>query len=297
MKSNQPHTITIEQFHNTSVGMGAYYGADLLVSSGVPDLDLFRTPTRIDALTVLVCTGGDIDLTINLRPYHLECDNVLINFPEDILHLQDSHNLSAFAILFSPSFLNMLQIEVSQRLDLYADFRRSTVTAIPHDRTEILQSYYTLMRDAIGENNPVAADVLRGLGSAFCSQILSMRMRFGIDAHGFDSVSGGRGARMFNRFMAILQRYHTRERSLGFYADRLCVTPNYLSCTVKEQTGRTAAQWIDDYVVLEAQIMLRTSDLSIQQIADRLNFSTQSALGKYFKQQTGMSPRRYRNSK
>lgn len=294
MKNNQPHTITIAQFRKASIGMGAYYGTEILVSSGVPDLDRFRTPTRIDAFTVLVCTGGDTDITINLRHHRLRRDDVLINYPEDILHLQDSHNLSGFAVLLSPMFLNALRLD-SVRLSSYGINRRSTVMTIPPDRTRVLQTYYDLMRDAIAGSSSETADILHSLCSAFCSVLISLRRQYLSDtaATGNDGAVS-RGQRLFNRFMAVLQQYHTTERSLGFYAGRLCVTPNYLSCSVKEHTGRTAAQWINDYVVLEAKIMLQTSDLSIQEIASRLNFVSQSALGKYFKQQTGLSPSRYR---
>ena len=67
-----------------------------------------------------------------------------------------------------------------------------------------------------------------------------------------------------------------------------------MSALIKEVSGRSAAQWIDDYVILEAKSLLKYSDLSIQEIAYRLNFSTQSFFGKYFKQHTGISPGQYK---
>ena len=67
-----------------------------------------------------------------------------------------------------------------------------------------------------------------------------------------------------------------------------------MSAMVKGYTGKGALDWINEYVVLEAKILLGNTDLNVQQIAYRLNFPTQSAFGKYFRQQTGMSPRNYR---
>ena len=81
---------------------------------------------------------------------------------------------------------------------------------------------------------------------------------------------------------------------MGFYAGQLHLTPKYLTTIIRKTSGRTAAEWIDDYVVLEAKNLLKYSTMSIQEIAYHLNFSTQSFFGKYFKQHTGTSPSRYK---
>ena len=72
------------------------------------------------------------------------------------------------------------------------------------------------------------------------------------------------------------------------------MTPKYLSLLVKNVSNRTAGEWIDNYVVLEAKALLSSSTLSNQEISDRLNFTNQSFFGKYFKQHVGISPTEYR---
>ena len=94
--------------------------------------------------------------------------------------------------------------------------------------------------------------------------------------------------------MSLLQQYNKRERNVSFYAKQLNITPKYLSSVVKEVSGKTAACWIDESVILEAKALLKYSGMSIQEIAYHLNFSTQSFFGKYFKQHTGTSPSRYK---
>ena len=69
-----------------------------------------------------------------------------------------------------------------------------------------------------------------------------------------------------------------------------------LSNVIKELTGKSASQWIDDYVVLEAKTLLKSTNLTILQISEELHFANQSFFGKYFKQHTGLSPMRYRRS-
>ena len=99
---------------------------------------------------------------------------------------------------------------------------------------------------------------------------------------------------MFREFLFLVSQHYVREREIGYYADQICVTPKYLSSVVKEVSGKTAAKWIDESVILEAKSLLKYSGMSIQEIAYHLNFSTQSFFGKYFKQHTGTSPSRYK---
>ncbi len=84
------------------------------------------------------------------------------------------------------------------------------------------------------------------------------------------------------------------ERSVTFYADKLFVTPKHLSAVLKEISEKTAGEWIDLRVILEAKLLLRSTGLNIQEISTKLNFANQSFFGKYFKHLTGMSPRDYR---
>ena len=88
--------------------------------------------------------------------------------------------------------------------------------------------------------------------------------------------------------------YYKQERSISFYAEKLCLTPKDLSSIIKQATGKLAGEWIDACVVLEAKMLLKCSEKSIQQIAEELNFANQSFFGKYFKHHTGMSPSKYK---
>lgn len=88
---------------------------------------------------------------------------------------------------------------------------------------------------------------------------------------------------IFERFYESLVQSYQSERSVKFYADQLCLTPKHLSGVVKEVSGKTVGEWIDELVILEAKALLNSSSMNIQEIADRLNFANQSFFGKYFK--------------
>ena len=94
----------------------------------------------------------------------------------------------------------------------------------------------------------------------------------------------------------MVEENFRKERRVGWYAEQLCITPKYLSETIKQVSKRTPNEWIDSYVTLEMRIMLKNTTKSIKEIAENLHFPNQSFLGKFFKEHVGMSPSEYRKS-
>lgn len=96
------------------------------------------------------------------------------------------------------------------------------------------------------------------------------------------------------RFISLVSRHASMERTIPFYADRLCIAPHYLSTLIKQLSGKTVMQWVNQTVVKEIKVWLAYSDETAAQIADRLNFPHPSSLTKFFKRETGMTPTEYR---
>ena len=101
---------------------------------------------------------------------------------------------------------------------------------------------------------------------------------------------------IFTRFIHLVEQHFRHERRVGWYAEQLCITPKYLSETVKVVSGRTPNEWVDSYVILELRVMLKTTTKSIKEIAEEMNFPNQSFLGKFFREHVGVSPTVYRRS-
>jgi AraC-like DNA-binding protein len=91
----------------------------------------------------------------------------------------------------------------------------------------------------------------------------------------------------------VEKNFHN-ERRVSWYAHELCISPKYLSETIKQVSRRTPNDWIDNYVTLEIRVLLRNSTRSIKEIAEDMNFPNQSFFGRYFKEHVGMSPSEYR---
>jgi YesN/AraC family two-component response regulator len=85
------------------------------------------------------------------------------------------------------------------------------------------------------------------------------------------------------------------ERSIGFYADCLCITPKYLSQIVYKTSGRYAGEYIHEHVIIKAKILIKSHVYSIQQISEMLHFTSPSFFGRYFKKATGYTPLQYQD--
>ena len=101
----------------------------------------------------------------------------------------------------------------------------------------------------------------------------------------------------FQQFLKLMFKHSREEHSVSFYAGKMCITPQYLSAVLKELTGKTTNNWIDHSLILDAKILLKTPNMTVQQVSDMLNFSNQSTFGKFFKKHTGQSPAEFRKGK
>ena len=145
-------------------------------------------------------------------------------------------------------------------------------------------------------NDPYSAEIIRSMIRTLAYKVCRIIARH-VETGASDASSRSRNEEYFNQFMGVLARHYMQQRSVGFYAGQLNLTPKYLTTIIRKTSGRTAVQWIDDYVVLEAKNLLKYSTMSIQEISYYLNFPNQSFFGKYFKNHTGMTPTAYRLGK
>lgn len=98
---------------------------------------------------------------------------------------------------------------------------------------------------------------------------------------------------LFEKFINIVKQYCSTEHSVRFYAEKLFITPQYLSKVSKDISGKTANVWIDEFVLLEAKTLLMHTNLTVQEISLKVGFSDQSCFGKFFRKHTGLSPRKF----
>ena len=163
-----------------------------------------------------------------------------------------------------------------------------------HERS-VCRQYLQLASDLLAsdiKNKKESVGALVSSISYYLGSIWTSRLS---DAEHKPHAPSAKAKNIYDQFLRLVTDYHTSERTMGFYAQQLCLTPKYLSKLVKTVSGRSAPDWIDAFVVLEAKNLLKYSDMSIKEIVSRLNFPNQSVFYKFFKSHTGLTPSQYRN--
>lgn len=262
-------------------------GKDLALAKIDQTSQAFAEPTKLAHAIILICTAGYSRIRINLQEYEIESPMVVTLMPGQIVEsLNHSINFHGYTISLSRRFIDIINLPGWQAH--YMTVYNNPVNEISHETMKMMLTFYTLLyRAASNEENQFRLQVIENLIRVFFYGGIST---FKKDTCATTSNKNS----IVERFIALVEENYRTERLIGFYADKLCITPKYLSKLVKDNTGRSAGDWIESHVILEARAMLQSSDLTIQQIASSLNFPNQSFFGKYFKRAMGVSPKQYR---
>lgn len=216
-----------------------------------------------------------------LRPGHL------------INNIKAADDFEGFFFLAGIDKLSTLLPLMSRLMPCALYYAANPIISVSHDEIATQQSLFALLNAKMnGDSNPYREQVISSLIELIFYEVLGIYTSNMTQPIGKSS----RGEQLMTNFMALVDRHFRRERTVIFYARKLCVSPKHLSSVVKEVSGRTAGDWIDDAVILEAKLLLRNTAMSIQEISNQLSFPNQSFFGKYFKHHTGVSPRQFRNS-
>ena len=144
------------------------------------------------------------------------------------------------------------------------------------------------------EEDALSNDILRCLISALFFKVGRAVDKNTGETKMLDQEAFSKNAGSFKEFMLLLGANYKKERSVGFYAEQMHLSPKYFTTLIKKASGQTAADWINHYVILEAKNLLKYSTMNVQEIAYSLNFPNQSFFGKYSKHHTGMTPSQYK---
>ena len=161
----------------------------------------------------------------------------------------------------------------------------------------VLRQYYRLVTSLMELDLPKRKDAIRSLGSSLFYFFVAMWSK-NIDNVKVESAgrNSARANIVMENFLKLVGEHHHEERQVGFYAEKLYLTPKYLSKLVRSVSGRSAPEWINSFVILEAKNLLKYSNLSIKEIVYNLHFSSVPSFYKFFRKQTGMTPMEYRES-
>lgn len=244
-----------------------------------------------DQLTIILCTGGRKELQINFADYTLTPGSLAFIYPNSMWRpLATSSDFEAhyFSIQGTSAKEWNAFIDLDTVFSLSSYIAKHPHTQLSLDETLVMTQYLNLLKSRYEAD--AQAIIIRFILSAFTlelNRIFTAREKS-------DRSKISRQEDILWKFLTLLKQYHKEERTVNFYADKMCISPKHLSSVIKQMSHKTAHEIIADFVTMTAKRLLKTTTMSIQEISDELNFANQSFFGKFFKQNTGQSPSAYR---
>ena len=260
-------------------------------------MQTFRTPIRIDALIIGIGIEGEATVAVDLREYRLHKGSLFVFRPQSMIQLMANDRFKAHFIIISTELMKYINIDLKLMMPHLLQFSPRPYLDITDGESQALRNLITLIEhETENTRSRFAREIICQVVSALLYKVGDILSLYQEEHPELSAPLQNRAEEYFRKFMALLNEHYKEQRSVGFYARELCITPKYLTTLIKRISQRSVSEWIDSYVVLEAKMLLKYSNLSIQEIAYNLNFPNQSFFGSYFKRNTGMSPSQYRNS-
>lgn len=268
---------------------------ECITASSDSQMQVFRFPCRIDAFIIGVGTEGETSVSFNLHEFRLKKDSMFIFTPKNILQVNSQQYFKADVIAISPDFMRRINIDIKNRMPLFLKFvENPTLALTPEESRSMRGMIAQIERETRRPETHFSFDIVSGLIAATIYKVGDIMYHYLAEHPEEQNNSHNRAEEYFKQFTHLLGEHFREERSVGFYARQLCITPKYLTTLIKRISGQSVSEWIDNYVILEAKTLLKYSTMSIQEIAYYLNFPNQSFFGSYFKRNTGMSPSQYK---
>ena len=256
--------------------------------NGARTLTTNEMTESLNCYTFTFITQGEMTLLNGNTKLSFAKNDIYTYYPGSVLRIIDvTDDFEGISLMVdgqmahsAQAFRNLLQasmIPISQ-------FGNSKLSLTSGDASRV-QSVMMLISEYISQPLSLKNEILEMLYSVFIDDLISIqafeKTRLSITKQSEE---------IFISFYVLLQKNYIEHHNIGFYADALNITTTYLSRIVKSVSGRTVVECIDEMLAVEAVWLLKSTSLTVAQIADRLNFSTSAAFNKFFKRMRGCNP-------
>jgi len=276
-------TITLIDQHNVLFSCGMIEGQENM-------LGLNEERKKMDATGVFICVRGEARITIEDTAYTLKRGSLCVTFPHTVIQaFEKTDDFKGYILGGNTGFVYGMSFQSAIAVYLY--IKDHPCIQLDESELQTVLAMYNQLKDSNEKtDHPFRYDILEHLLTVFCYEIAAIYHK----RESMWNVTFSRKQTLFYRFLQLLMTAYQSHRNVSYYADILCITPRYLSVITKEIMGFTADECITRIVIKNARLLLTASQLSIQEVADKLNFPNPSFFGQYFKKNTGMTPKEFR---
>lgn len=273
----------------------AYHDDRIILINQINEVKTYTSsPIKAEWYIVILCTDGKASISINNNMYTISKNDLLICHPQSILeHGMVNMNFSCCGFCLSPEYIKQIIVISNNNWNAKVFIEENPIIQLDKDENNLFLQYYHLIKSKL-ESKPHQhqKELIDALLIAFMYEFHdSMQKHVKINPPKFNSADN-----LFSSFLDILTNSYPKERSVSYYAEKLFVTPKYLSSICKDVCGDTASDVITQYVKRDIEFLLKCPNKSIKEIANELNFGNLSFFGKYVKRNFGVSPKEFREN-
>lgn len=253
-----------------------------------------------DVYGVFLCKNGKAQVTMGSKEFAIARNSMCVFMPfADMVVQSHSDDFEGIIIMEGMDSLNgaMPNIPFKNRLQI----RQNPCITITDEQKiriqEIMKLYHSkkelYTQTCLEDTETIIEHLFKSLTDLIVYELINIYY----ESEPIKATPQRREHLVFDRFLSSLLQNYATERTVAFYAKQQRLTPGYFTSVIKALSGKNAIQWIEEVTIMRAQQYLVSSNLSIREIAEKLNFLDQSAFGRYFKNYTGISPLKFRTAK
>jgi len=251
-----------------------------------------KYPHRHDFFEVLYLSKGSGFHIIDGNKYEIQPPCVFFMSPGQAHKIEFSNDIEGYIFIFTSEFYLINQTNQNRLIEFPFFFTiRQENRPLMLESKQDVQFLETLFKKGIAEiekREKFSVDLLR---SVLDLVLTSCAVLYKPDEN---LLPKGKGNIVVKKFLQLVEENYQNNLTVNEYADKLSITPNHLTQTVNQLTGKTSSQIIKAKQVLEIKRLLVHTNLSVTEIAGQLNFPDQSYFSKFFKREAGLSPLQYR---
>lgn len=310
--SSKPY-VTMESFHFPNQPTTASLGDQLILHDsleseiqweGTETTDFAGQSIKLrNTMTLFFCLEGEVQLQQGTEECVMRKNDVIFTKSGLFGKVESmSRDLKYFLIIMNEKFYYPIFSSINMST-LQKELTTRPVCHLSQQRANECLSLFQMLKQRLNSHvdDELQELIVKGYLQALTFNVYSAYLKAskqeslmaGEQDRGKEQLKQSRQQDLFNRFMALLQEHYTQERNIKFYADKLFITPRYLSRIINEVSGHFASEHIDLFVIAEAKQLIRSKQYTILQVSEMLNFTSPSFFGRYFKKFTGYTPKQY----
>ena len=253
-------------------------------------LNIEHVPALLKSGCIALCLKGRFRLRIDERDFVVKSGDLCIIFPNTLVQTSE-RSADMECIVLAGDIGSIRNLPVKSMSELYLLIRETPCVSIRPKERDILKTCFEYIRLSYSRKLfPYRIEVTRQLMMVLGCEVAAIYLK---DKRGKGQPDTYK-ERVFRRFIRLVSDNYMRERRVDFYSKKLCISSKHLAHLVKSVSQKTAAEWIDDFIVRHIKRMLLTSPQNVQQISAELNFPNPSFFTQYFKRATGKTPKEFR---